>query len=135
MKIDNYNVSLLINSYDSNGNMLSEYGGNQYFAGNTVTNPGIYVPDREAETLRFGMVFDSPDKDNVQITWFLYRPDDGVYESILSDGLVKDKGEWQTWTKKPGRYWIMCRVTAANNPDSSICWGVEVRDGVVIDPE
>lgn len=117
------------------GKIVSEAGATRYFAGNTVSNVGIYVPDRNVNTLQFGMVYDAPDKQNVRITWFLYRPDDGVYEAILSDGLVKDKGEWQSWTKKKGRYWIMCRVTAANNPDSSLCWGVEVRDGVVIDPE
>ena len=117
-----------------NGKIVSEAGATQYFAGNTVSDVGIYVPDRNAETLDFGMVFNAPDKQNVQITWFLYKPDEGVYEAILSDGLVKDKGEWQKWTKKPGRYWIMCRVTAVNNPASSLCWGVEVRDGVVIDP-
>lgn len=116
-----------------NGVIVSEYGATHYFAGNTVKNPGIWIPDRNVDTLNFGMVFDSPDRENVRITWFLYRPDDGVYEAILSDGLVSDKGEWQQWTKKQGRYWIMCRVTAANNEASSECWGVEVRDGVVID--
>ena len=80
------------------------------------------------------MVFDSPNRDDVSITWFLYRPDDNVYEAILSEGMVSDKGVWQQWTKKAGRYWIMCRVTCVSNPASSLCWGVEVRDGVVIDP-
>lgn len=122
-------------AYDADGNLLSEFGATQYFEGNTVSSAGIYIPDRNAQTLDFGMVFNSPDKDNVRITWFLYRPDDNVYEAILSDGLVKDNGVIQKWTKKPGRYWIMCRVTAVNNPASSICWGVEVRDGVVIDPQ
>ena len=117
-----------------NGKIVSEAGATHYFEGNIVKNVGIWVPDRNASTLNFGMVFDSPDKDNVKIQWFLYRPDDNVYEAILSDGLVKDKGVWQQWTKKSGRYWIMCRVTAVSNPASSLCWGVEVRNGVVIDP-
>lgn len=117
-----------------NGKIVSEAGATHYFAGNTISDAKIYIPDRNAKTLNFGMVYNAKDKQNVRITWFLYRPDDNVYEAILSDGLVKDKGEWQKWTKKAGRYWIMCRVTAANNPSSSLCWGVEVRNGVVIDP-
>lgn len=118
-----------------NGSIVTEFGATHYFAGNTVSNVGIWVPDRNVDTLNFGMVFNSPDRDNVRITWFLYRPDDNVYEAILSDGLVSGKGVWQQWTKKAGRYWIMCRVTAANNAASSLCWGVEVRNGVVIDPQ
>lgn len=118
-----------------NGQIISESGATHYFVGNnTITDAKLWVPDRNADTLRFGMVFNARDKQNVRITWFLYRPDDGVYEAILSDGTVKEKGEWQSWTKKPGRYWIMCRVTALTNPSSSLCWGVEVRNGVVIDP-
>ena len=117
-----------------NGNIVSESGATHYFPGNTVSNVGIWVPDRDANTLDFGMVFDSPNRDDVSITWFLYRPDDNVYEAILSEGMVSDKGVWQQWTKKAGRYWIMCRVTCVSNPASSLCWGVEVRDGVVIDP-
>lgn len=118
-----------------NGTIISESGATHYFVGNnTITDAKLWVPDRNADTLRFGMVFNARDKQNVRITWFLYRPDDGVYEAILSDGTVKEKGEWQSWTKKPGRYWIMCRVTALTNPSSSLCWGVEVRNGVVIDP-
>ena len=117
------------------GKIVSEAGATHYFKGNSVSNVGIWVPDRNASKLKFGMVFDSPDKDNVRIQWFVYRPDDNTYEAVLNDGLVKDNGVWQQWTKKPGRYWIMCRVTATNNLSSSVCWGVEVRNGVVIDPK
>ncbi len=118
-----------------NGSIVAEAGATHAFGTpNVISSAKIYVPDRNANTLRFGMVYDALDRQNVRIQWFLYRPDDNVYEAILADGLVKDLGEWQEWTKKPGRYWIMCRVTAINNPSSSLCWGVEVRDGVVIDP-
>lgn len=118
-----------------NGEIVSEAGATHAFGRlNVITSAKIYVPDRNADTLRFGMVYDAIDRQNVHIQWFLYRPDDNVYEAILADGLVKNLGEWQSWTKKSGRYWIMCRVTAVNNPASSLCWGVEVRDGVVIEP-
>lgn len=116
-----------------NGEIVSEYGATHYFAGNQINSAMIYVPDRDVDTLNFGMVFDATTRENVRIQWFLYRPDDNVYEAILADDLVQNIGEWQSWTKKPGRYWIMCRVTAVNNPASSMCWGVEVRNGVVID--
>lgn len=116
-----------------NGKVISEYGATHYFAGNQISNAMIYVPDRNAQTLDFGMVFSATDKENVRIQWFVYKPDEGVYESILADDLVKNIGVCQKWTKKSGRYWIMCRVTATNNPASTMCWGVEIRDGKVID--
>lgn len=116
-----------------NGQLVSEYGASRYFEGNKILSAKIYVPDRTKDTLDFGMVYQATTKINVRIQWFLYRPDDKVYEAILADGLIENIGEWQKWSKKPGRYWIMCRVTAVNNPESTMCWGVEVQNGKVID--
>lgn len=115
------------------GNIISEKGASRYFTGNTVSNPGIYVPDRNASTLNFAMSFSSPDMDNVNLTWYIYRPDTGKWVSVPLQGLYKNIGCSYNWKKlSEGRYWIMCRATAANNPNSTTMWGVEINNGKVI---